>query len=57
MAKLLLMSVLFATTIVPILAARDPRPKRGLTRAVRGILIFNVFYLLGVIFIYPRISG
>jgi hypothetical protein len=57
MAKLLLMSVLFATTIWPILAARDPRPKRGLTRAVRGILIFNVFYLLGVIFIYPRISG
>jgi len=55
MAKLLLMSVLFATAIVPSLNARDPRPKRGLMRTVRSMLVFYVFYLLGVIFIYPRI--
>jgi hypothetical protein len=55
MAKMVLMSVLFATAIVPTLAARDPLPKRGLMRAVRGMLVFYVFYLFGVAVVYPRI--
>ncbi len=57
MAKLVLMSVLFATAIIPIITARDSGPKRGLTRAVRGILLFNIIYLLAVTLLYPRISG
>lgn len=55
MAKLLLMSVVFATAIIPALAAADQLPRRGLARAIRGVLIFNVVYLLAVIIIYPRI--
>jgi hypothetical protein len=55
-AKLLLMSVLLATATIPALAAADPQAKRGLARAVRGILIFNVFYVIALMFIYPRIA-
>jgi hypothetical protein len=55
MAKLLLMSVLFATATIPAVTAGDPMPKRGLARAVRGILLFNLFYVLAVVFVYPKI--
>jgi hypothetical protein len=56
MAKLLLMSVMFATAIIPAVAAADPLPKRGLARAIRRMLLFNLLYALAVIFVYPRIS-
>lgn len=56
MAKLLLISVLVATATIPALTAKDPMPKRGLARAVRGILLFNVVYALALIFIYPKLS-
>ena len=55
MAKLLLMSVLFATATIPAVTAGDPMPKRGLARAVRGILLFNLFYVLAVVFVYHKI--
>ena len=55
MYKLLLMSVLFAPAVIPALQARDAKPKRGLKRAVGGMLLFNVVYMLAVIFVYPHI--
>ena len=56
MGKILLMSVLFATATIPALSAADPMPRRGLMRAIRRILLFNVVYLLAVVLIYPRIA-
>jgi hypothetical protein len=55
MHKLLLMSVLLATAVIPAIGAHDPRAKRGLRRTVTRMLLFNALYLLAVVFVYPRI--
>lgn len=56
MAKLLLVSILFATIAVPTLAARDPNQVRGLRRALYGTLLFDCCYLLAVRFVLPRLG-
>ncbi len=56
MIKLLLISIVAATVFVPARAASDPRPLRGLGRAIRGMLIFHALYLVGLLFIYPRLQ-
>jgi hypothetical protein len=56
MQKIILMSVIYATAIIPLLMARDPSAARGLRRAVIALLAFNFIYLLAVIFVYPRFS-
>jgi hypothetical protein len=55
MHKLLLMSVLLATAFIPLFAARESTPERGLYRTVIGVCTFNFVYLLAVTIIYPRI--
>ncbi|MGC4121435.1 MAG: hypothetical protein QM765_44035 [Myxococcales bacterium] len=55
MGKLILASVLFASVAIPIHAARDPNPRRGLRKALWQTLIFDVVYALAVLFVYPRI--
>jgi len=54
--KLLLLSVLIATIAIPALAARDPNPRRGVKRAVFFYLAFNLCYLFGLLYIYPRLN-
>lgn len=56
MAKLLLMSILIATVALPMRAARDPVPSRALRRVVVWLAAFNVFYLLGIVYVLPRLS-
>ncbi len=56
MSKLLILSVLVALVALPVLAARDPRPVRGVRRAVLFVLAFNAAYALALAFIYPRLS-
>ena len=56
MQKIILMSVIYATAIIPLLAARDSSARRGLRRAIAWLLAFNVIYLLAVIFLYPHFS-
>lgn len=51
MKKLLLLSVIFATVAIPVRAARDPRPKRGLKQALKQIALFNLFYLFGIYYV------
>ena len=53
-AKLLLLSVVVMMVAIPVLAARDRSPKRGLKRALFLMLAFNLLYVLIVRFIYPR---
>ncbi len=55
MHKLLLMSVLLATALIPLLASRESTSERGLKRTVIGVCAFNFVYLLAVTIIYPRI--
>lgn len=40
--------------IVPIWAAKDPNPRRGLKRALFGVVAANVVYLLLLRFVAPR---
>lgn len=55
MAKLLLNSIVIATLVLPMYAARDRSPARGLRRAVLWVIGFNLFYVLSVIHLYPRL--
>lgn len=55
MAKLILISILFATVAVPMRAASDSSPTRGLRRAVGLLVCFNLLYLILVVFVYPRL--
>ncbi len=56
MQSLLLMSILFATIAIPLVAAHDAYPRRGLRRAVLGILAFDVIYLVACMVVYPRLG-
>jgi hypothetical protein len=55
MQKALLMSLLVATIAVPAIAARDPRPLRGLKRALFWMGLFEVVYVAALVFVYPRL--
>ncbi len=55
MRKLLLLSVLFATFAIPAVAARDPRPVRGLRRALLYTLAFDVVYAVAVSQLYLQL--
>jgi hypothetical protein len=49
------MSILVASIAIPIVAAQDPEPGRGVKRAVLGWLAFEMVYLLACLVIYPRL--
>lgn len=55
MRALLLMSILVATVAIPIRAARDADPRRGLRRAVRSMVVFSVLYALACAYVYGRL--
>jgi hypothetical protein len=56
MAKLLLLSVLAATVIIPLWASRAQHPGRALKRTVFFTLLFNVLYAAGALLLYPRLA-
>jgi hypothetical protein len=56
MAKLLLLSTVLVSIVWPILAAQDANPRRGLRRAVQGMVLYHIFYVFAVLEIYPRMS-
>jgi hypothetical protein len=53
-AKALILSVCLALVGVPLWAARDPHPGRGLKRALVGVALFNVFYVFILRVLVPR---
>jgi hypothetical protein len=55
MQKLLLDSILFATVAIPLVCAREKNPGRGLRKAILYIAGFDLAYLVGVLFVYPRL--
>lgn len=55
MAKLLLLSILIATVAVPMVAASDQSARRGFRRTILWMVAFNAFYLIAIIYVYPRL--
>jgi hypothetical protein len=53
--KLLLVSILLATMVLPMRAARDPSAVRGLRKALLWIVGFDVCYMLALLHLYPRL--
>lgn len=53
--KLLLVSILLATMALPMRAARDPSPTRAFRKAVTWTVGFAAFYMLSILYIYPRL--
>ncbi len=50
--KHLLISVIFATFIIPAIAARDRNPRRGAKRMLLLFLVFNLLYAAHVAFVH-----
>jgi hypothetical protein len=50
--KLLLISVILASVAIPVRAARDPDPRRGLRSAVALTAAFDFLYLIAVKYLY-----
>jgi len=46
--KLLYLSVVISTIALPMIAARDSNPVRGLRRALVSVAIFNLFYVIAL---------
>ena len=55
MQKLILVSILFANVAIPLWAARERNARRGLKKALFAMLVFDVAYLVAVLFLYPRL--
>jgi hypothetical protein len=54
--KLVLNSILIATIALPMFAARDRSPARGLRRAVVWVAAFDACYLVALLYVLPRLS-
>jgi hypothetical protein len=55
MSKALLMSILVATIALPANLAKDPQPLRAFKRTLFWMAVFEVLYVLGLVFVYPRL--
>jgi hypothetical protein len=56
MGKLILLSLLFATMVVPMRAARDASPARGFRRALVWMFSVMAIYLVLLLYVYPRFA-
>ncbi len=57
MEKLILLSIVAVTIIVPAVAATEPNPRRALRKALVWTVLGICGYVISVIFIYPRLIG
>jgi len=55
--KTLLISILAATMIIPLLAAKGGSVKAAVRRSVLATVMFCVLYWLGLVFIYPALPS
>jgi hypothetical protein len=55
MKKILLLSIIIAAIAIPARAARIKDPRRGFKKMVVQTALFNVFYLIVLIFIWGRL--
>jgi hypothetical protein len=52
MKSLLLLSIVIAALVIPLRAARDPNPRRGVKRMLLMLFLFNAVYLAYVTLIH-----
>lgn len=57
MQKLLLVSILVATIAIPVVMSREKSRPEGVKRTVKWMVGFCVFYLIALMYIYPRLEG
>jgi hypothetical protein len=57
MQKLLLVSILIATIAIPVLMSREKTRAEGVKRTVKWMVGFCVFYLIALMYLYPRLEG
>jgi hypothetical protein len=56
MERLILISIVLALIAIPVLAARDENPRRGLKRALAGIMGFTFVYAFLLRVVLPRLG-
>lgn len=56
MRDFVLRSMLVALIVIPLVAAREPNPTRGLRKAILWFVGFNLLYMLALRFVYSRLS-
>ena len=56
MQKALLISILFATVLIPLVAARGGSVKSAVRRSAIATSVFCVLYWLGLVFVYPTLN-
>jgi hypothetical protein len=54
-AKLVLLSILIMSIVIPARAALAKNSREGFKKALLQMTLFNLFYALAVTFIYPRL--
>jgi hypothetical protein len=54
-AKLLLLSIIFATVALPARAARNKNARGGFRKTLIALVLFNLFYVFGLVFLYGRL--
>jgi hypothetical protein len=54
MDKLILLSLVFATILIPALSARVPSPRKGLALTLVGMAGYLILYTVTVLFIAVR---
>ena len=57
MQKILLVSILVATVAIPVQMSREKSRVEGVKRTVKWMVGFCVVYLIGLIYLYPRLEG
>lgn len=56
MSKLLLISVVVATLVLPARAARHPAPAIALRRALAWVAAYYAFYVVALLYVLPRLG-
>jgi hypothetical protein len=56
MQKLILLSVIVASIVIPVRATREKNARAGLKKALLQMAIFNLVYLFLLIFVWGRFS-
>ncbi len=57
MQKALLISILVATVLIPLVAARGGSVKSAVRRSIIATSVVCVLYWLGLLFVYPSLSS
>jgi hypothetical protein len=57
MQKLLLLSILIATVAIPMRSATMRSPTRAFRRMLLLMAAFNAFYVLAVVYVWPRLPS